>query len=214
MNNKSTGIIEMTGMRFGKLVVTGYSHTINKRVYWKCICDCGNVCVVHGTKLRNGHTRSCGCARMESIHKRKITKPHYKKIYQVWSNMKNRCQNEKNAKYKYYGGKGIAICDEWMNFDEFYQWCIESGYVESLTLDRVDSNGNYEPANCRWITLAEQQRNKSNNFYITCNGETKTITDWSRFLGVTRHSIHYWIDKYDGNAEKAIKHYLESGVSE
>ena len=209
MNHKSTGIIDMTGKRFGKLVVTGYSHTINKRVYWNCICDCGNTCAIHGTKLRNGHTKSCGCIKKEACRKRKINKPHYKKIYQVWSNMKNRCKNPNNCKYKYYGEKGISICDEWKDFGVFYEWCINSGYSENLTIDRIDSGGNYEPSNCRWITLEDQQRNKCSNVYISCNGETKTITDWSRTLGVTRHSIRYWITKYNGDAEMAIRHYLE-----
>ena len=201
----------MSGKRFGKLVVTGYSHTINKRVYWKCVCDCGNTCIIHGTKLRNGHTKSCGCIRKIKNHSRKNTNPHHKKIYQVWYNMKNRCENRKNRKFEYYGGRGITICDEWQDFDVFYKWCMESGYSEDLTIDRIDSNGNYEPSNCRWITLEEQQRNKRNNFCIICNGESKTITEWSKILGVTRHSIRYWIEKYNGDSEKAVKHFLERG---
>ena len=202
--NVNSGRIDISGKKFGRLKVIEYSHTKRKKAYWKYVCDCENICIVEGSKLRNGHTKSCGCILKEINRSRKINDDVRTRLYKVWRNMKHRCENTNDEHFDYYGGRGIKVCDEWQDFSVFYNWCVKSGYKVGLTIDRKDPNGNYEPSNCRWITLKEQQRNKRSNVYISCHGETKTISEWSRKIGVSRHSIRYWIDKYSGNGELAI----------
>lgn len=112
------------------------------------------------------------------------------KIYGVWSSMKERCYNQKTKCYKNYGGKGIKICDEWLkDFQKFYDWAKDNGYKEGLTIDRIDNNKNYEPNNCRWVTIREQNRNYSRNHNITYNGETKCIADWADCFSINRATI-------------------------
>ena len=117
------------------------------------------------------------------------------KLYFVYHKIKDRCYNPNERGYKNYGGRGIVMCQEWLNdFMSFYNWAIESGYSEEskrgeYTIDRIDNDGNYEPSNCRWITIREQQKNKRNNRYITFNGETKTLTDWSLSLGFSDDTV-------------------------
>lgn len=105
------------------------------------------------------------------------------RIYGIWCDVKKRCYNPNCKSYKYYGGKGISVCDEWKNnFLSFYYWSMANGYKDDLQIDRIDTNGNYSPKNCRWITHSEQQKNKTNNIYIEHNGEIKTISEWSKIL--------------------------------
>lgn len=111
-----------------------------------------------------------------------------KRLYSIWHNMKSRCYYTHAEKYKYYGGRGITVCDEWRDdFNAFYNWAINNGYKDDLTLDRIDSNGNYEPKNCRWATIAEQNNNSKKNNYIAYNGETKTAAQWAREYGIEPH---------------------------
>lgn len=112
------------------------------------------------------------------------------KLYKSWQRMKVRCYNKNYSHYKDYGGRGIAVCDEWLHdVVSFYNWAMDNGYQEGLTLDRINVNGNYEPSNCRWITNDEQQNNRRNNIKITYNGKTQTITQWANELGIKRDLI-------------------------
>lgn len=108
------------------------------------------------------------------------------KLYDIWANMKQRCLYEKREDFKYYGGKGVKVCDEWLNYKNFKKWAIENEYQEGLSLDRIDFDGNYEPSNCRFISMEEQQRNKSNNVNLTYRGRTQTLTEWAR-----EYNLHY-----------------------
>ena len=102
-----------------------------------------------------------------------------------------RCYRKEHTSYKYYGGRGISICDEWQTFKPFYEWALSNGYQENLTLDRIDNNGNYEPSNCRWVTQKIQGNNRRNNHLISYNGETKTISEWADVLGITHQALEY-----------------------
>ena len=119
--------------------------------------------------------------------------------------MKSRCSNQEDPAYKYYGDHGITVSDEWKNdFQAFYDWAMENGYQDNLTLDRIDANGNYEPSNCRWVSMKEQSLNKRSNHLITYNGETLTITQWADRLGIDKKVLFARINDYHWDIEKAL----------
>ena len=114
-----------------------------------------------------------------------------KRLYRIYYNMKSRCYNPKATNFKYYGGRGITVCDEWKNsFQAFYDWAIENGYADNLTLDRRDNDDIYKPSNCRWADKYTQNNNTCKNHYITHNGETKTAAMWAREYGLSRHILN------------------------
>ena len=154
--------IEMVGERFGRLTVMGDSDKGDKcHRYVLCKCDCGNLTEVSISSLRSGLTKSCGCLHQEEFHKIVTKHGHYgERLYPVWKQMKQRCSNTRNKSYEWYGARGIKVCDEWQDYGVFRSWALSSGYKEGLTIDRINGNGNYEPDNCRWITIQEQQKNR------------------------------------------------------
>lgn len=181
--------IDLTGQRFGRLVVVERSENNSKgRSRWVCQCDCGGQIIALGYSLRSGNTKSCKCLHNEGNNtKHKLC---YTRIYNIWSGMKRRCTNTNDARYKDYGGRGITICKEWRDdFEEFYDWAMANGYGEELTIDRINNDGNYEPSNCRWVTRKEQNANQRSNRWITYNGETKTITEWARTLNINHSAL-------------------------
>lgn len=117
------------------------------------------------------------------------------RLYSIWLNMHDRCENSKNSSYNNYGGRGIVICEDWNYYSKFCAWAWNSGYSDELSLDRIDVNGNYEPRNCRWATIKEQANNKRNNKYIECNGEWFTLAEWSTISSVSQHRISHRLSK-------------------
>lgn len=118
------------------------------------------------------------------IHNGKMTK-----LYRVWSSMKERCANPNNKRFQRYGGRGISVCQEWLDFATFRAWALASGYADGRTIDRVDNDGNYEPGNCRWTTRREQNRNYSRNRMLTFRGKTQCVKDWALELGINNATI-------------------------
>ena len=174
---------DLTGMRFGRLVVIFRSEDYvspkgKTCVCWLCRCDCGNDIIVNGRNLRKGNTKSCGCLKSETTIKRNLTHNLSKtRIYHIWQDLKKRCVNKNCKCFERYGGRGITICQEWLDdFMNFYNWAINNGYQKDLTIDRKDVNGNYCPENCRWVTQKQQANNKRNNRYITYNNKTYEYT--------------------------------------
>ena len=127
------------------------------------------------------------------------------RLYTIWCFMKKRCLNNNRRDFKYYGGRGIKVCDEWKeNFKCFYEWAMSSGYADNLTLDRIDANGNYKPSNCRWVTMKEQCENRKSNRLISAFGETHTISQWAQKTGLKFTTIKGRIDRLGWSAEKAL----------
>ncbi len=200
--------IDLTGQRFGRLVVVRYAgRSRGKKNLWLCKCDCGNEKVVAVDKLHSGNTKSCGCLQRE-VH-RKCRTTHGKsdtKLYLVWREMITRTENQNAERYGIYGGRGISICGEWHNnFQLFYDWAIQNGYKEGLTIDRIDVNGNYEPDNCRWITPYEQSRNLRKNVRITYSGKTMILKDWAKEIGIDYHTLWQRIRKSGWTVEEAFE---------
>lgn len=193
--------LDLTGQRFGKLVAIKEAGKLNGYVTWLCKCDCGNEKAMRTNALRSGATRSCGCG---IDHARRNNPSFYQKeyrihkLYQVWYGMINRCKNTHHKFYHRYGGRGITVCEEWKNYETFAKWALESGYKEGLSLDRRNNDGNYEPLNCRWITMKKQHNNTSQNRFYTINGVTKSVAEWAEDYGI-RHGL--------------VLHRLDRGIS-
>lgn len=157
---------DLRGNRYGKLTVREY-YGANRTSYWICDCDCGGEIITSSSCLLRGTTTSCGCKHLiqssELCKKRNTKHGHSKEpLYFVWKTMRQRCYNPAQHDYKWYGGKGVKVCDEWEDYMVFREWAMNSGYAKGLTIDRIDFERNYCPDNCRWITIQEQQKNKSN----------------------------------------------------
>lgn len=185
--------------KFGRLTIIELHHkkqhidkrgVIRYREYYLCECECGNIKIVEKSQLTTGHTKSCGCLQKESTRKRSNYHGLSKtKIYSIWCGIKDRCYRKKCTDYVNYGGRGITVCDEWKdNFITFYNWAINNGYKDGLTIERINVNGNYEPSNCIWIENALQSKNKTNSHYLTYNGKTQIIEDWAKEMKLNNGS--------------------------
>ena len=188
---------DLTGQRFGRLAVVGRApNDSHGRTKWKCVCDCGEITTPMAYHLKRGTTQSCGCLSREiSIAKNTKHGKSSSKLYSVWADMKDRCENKNNPAFENYGGRGVAVCDEWREFKPFLEWALANGYEESAergkcTLDREDNDGNYEPSNCRWITMKAQGNNRRNNHMVTYNGETNTLAQWAELLGMSASTLY------------------------
>lgn len=154
---------DLTGMKFGRLIVLRPGVKTTKELHWVCLCQCGTEVEVRLSNLKSKHTQSCGCLRRELITKRSIRHGYSRrgkktKTYTVWAAMRNRCNNPKNPGYKHYGGRGIKVCERWLKFENFLEDMGEM--PKNLSIERKDNDGNYEPGNCKWATKKEQANNK------------------------------------------------------
>lgn len=172
---------DISNEKFGRLTPIEYiPGTKYKEGIWICKCDCGNTTKATAGNIKSGKMKSCGCLRREMSAN--INHTHgmsNNRLYGIWTDMKSRCLNISRPSYKDYGGRGIAICTEWINdFNFFYRWAIKNGYKANLTLDRKENDGNYEPNNCRWVTPKQQANNTRNNKFYEIDGVRKTLSQW------------------------------------
>lgn len=196
-----SGRLDLTGQIFGRLMVLGLDHVTEQgRTYWLCECSCDDrtKVVVRRDNLVSGATLSCGCLHREIVGKNS-TRHGYatSRLYGIWTGMKQRCTNTKDPRYDDYGGRGISVCDDWSKFENFRDWALEHGYSDNLSIDRHDNDLGYSPDNCRWSDRVTQQNNRRNSHYFTYAGETKTITEWSRHLGVSYSTLWYRVERGD-----------------
>lgn len=146
----------MAGRRFGKLEVLAFSHmSETSRSMWRCRCDCGRQKVVPGSNLQRGTTKSCGCAAVSRFLVHGFGK---EKLREVWLNMQYVCGNPSSKAYRYYGGKGVKVCEEWQDYTRFREWALGNGFKGGLVLGRINSAADYVPGNCRWMTRSELLR--------------------------------------------------------
>jgi len=193
--------IDVTGQRFSRLVVICKAESSKPGQHWLCQCDCGNTCIRRTGSLRDDprKVKSCGCGKLDSIRKAakasqlvltKWTGPHKKQLVWLLKNMKKRCYNPGDTHYKWYGGKGVKICNEWLDDSAvFYDWCLANDYKQGLSIERKDCAGMYSPENCAFIPMAQQQANTTRSRHITREGETHHVSEWNRILGMPLNAL-------------------------
>lgn len=185
--------IDLTGRRFGRLVVLGVDP--DRRgcgpYRWWCRCDCGQPASVDGAKLRSGHTSSCGCLHRERTGDTHRKHGHSQRSpeYNIWNHMRQRCQNTSNPSYDRYGGRGITVSERWGSFENFYADMGPRPSPEH-SIDRIDNDGPYSPENCRWATQGEQNRNRRDNVWLTYQGRTMVVADWAAIVGMPPQMLH------------------------
>lgn len=183
----------MTGRVFGELtVVQEVKERKNKKIQWTCRCKCGREVQVSGGNLISGNSTSCGYCGKYGKKWSHPTTHHAKerRLYMVWVNMKHRTQDVRDRYYNIYGGRGITVCDEWLNdYDAFASWALDNGYQDDLTIDRIDGDIGYSPGNCRWVDIKTQINNRRNCRYVFINGEKMTATQAAERYGVPSQRV-------------------------
>lgn len=164
-------MLNLIGDKYGRLTVVAFDRHENKKTYWKCVCDCGLSVIATGNNLRSGNTKSCGCLKRETVTAMgKANTVHGNshgnrtRLYTIWCGMRQRCNNPNREAYqKWYGSKGVTICDEWNDFEVFKAWALSTGYTDELAIDRIDAKKGYSPDNCQWLTRSENTAKANKN---------------------------------------------------
>ena len=183
----------LLGCVYGRWTVLSYYGSSGQGAMWLCECSCGTKKPVHASSLLHGKSNSCGCLMVELTSKFHKKHGHNSKIngqsptYRSWRNMLRRCNDPKHGSYSNYGGRGIKVCEEWRNFEQFLADMGER--PEDKTLDRIDGDKGYSKENCRWMNMTEQANNRANNHRLTYQGETHTISEWAVKLGIKDGTI-------------------------
>lgn len=199
-------IKDITGQKFGKLTVVGFDKIINHYSYWIVKCDCGTVKSVRKDTLKI--IKSCGCEKKKqdliNLNVKNNHKLSKNPLYSIWIHMIQRCEKEYNASYSSYGGRGISVCDEWHDLNQFVKWAYQSGFQEgrNLSIERKNVNGDYCPENCCWIDKSKQCENKQDTVRLTIDGEEKTLIEWSRIYGIPKeHYNRVWYRYHRGHRD-------------
>lgn len=197
----------LVGKKFNRLTVIKFSHYDKKRnQYWLCKCECGNEKIIRANHFKNGKVQSCGCLLKEASQGLKHgCWSRNRRLNKIWNGMIRRCEKGDDFHAKYYKDREIIVCKEWHDPKVFEDWALKNGYADNLTIDRIDSNGNYEPNNCRWVTQAEQCRNTSKNRYITINNKKMCLSEWLKEFNLSETSFYYRIKKGLSEEEALMK---------
>ena len=206
-----TSFIDLTDQKYGRLKVINRVGFQNGRTIWNCICDCGNECNVSSHDLKSGNKKSCGCLQRERAKEASQTHGLSKeRIHKEWRGILHRCKNPSASHYENYGGRGITVCDEWKeDFMAFYEWSMQNGYADNLTLDRKDNDKGYSPDNCRWVTHMENCHNRGvrKDSLTGCTGvtirELASGKIWYR-VHITTDYKRVYVGKYE-SLDEAIK---------
>lgn len=179
---------DLKGREFGfwKVIERAENHPTTRSAQWLCECVCGKRRIVRASALRTGRSKSCGC------HKNDYNKTHGGKgtrLYEIWRQMRYRCENPNNQAYEKYGARGITVCDEWHDFAQFRAWAIDNGYDENLSIDRIDNDKGYCPGNCRWVSSYVQMNNRRMCNVLEFNGEKLTLSQWADKTGIPRSTL-------------------------
>ena len=200
---------DLTGRRFGRLIVIGMSEkrTASRGGICICRCDCGTIKEVPSLSLKKGAVISCGCYNKEVLHNRAKhghNRRNEKSItYRSWDKMMQRCYNQSAHEYRFYGAKGISVCDKWHDFANFLSDMGERPSAR-YSIDRIDPSGNYSADNCRWATAKTQANNTTRNIYYTYNGERKSIAELADIAGIKYDTMFYRLQKYGWTLEHAM----------
>lgn len=209
-------VVDLTGKRFGRLEVLELSPNMKAKAgnaLWLCVCECGNLCEAIKYELERGMRKSCGCYRADRVTTHGESKT---RLYRVWHAMLSRCNNETHADYRFYGAKGVRVYDEWRDYAVFRRWAKANGYAQGLTIDRKESSDDYDPANCRWITIQAQQRNRRNGLRVVVNGVQMAFEDALDVIeptlprGVTKKTVRSRVSGYGWTFERAISVSINS----
>lgn len=185
-------VSNLAGREFTRLtVIKPVGKTSNRKIVWLCRCLCGKTLEVVGASLVSKNTESCGCLHIDKVTTHRSCRSSE---YKSWSGMLSRCRSETNPDWDNYGGRGITVCDRWLEFENFLE-DMRPKPSPKHSIDRINNNGNYEPINCRWATRVEQDNNKRTNRMLTYNGETMCLTAWARRIGMNPVSLHSRIAK-------------------
>lgn len=181
---------DITGLRSGRLVALRRVESAGKAARWAARCDCGAEIITTCSKLRTGHTKSCGCLKRELIGDRQ--RKHGAKgerLYAIWMKMRSRCNNPNQPMYHRYGARGITVCPEWDDYAAFKRWALGNGYRDDLTIERDDNSLGYSPKNCRWIPMSEQAGNRDMNVTVEYGGKTQCIAYHARDMGLDPKTV-------------------------
>lgn len=197
-------LIDLTGQRFNKLTVIRRAENDKYGMTrWECLCDCGNKKIVSKSNLKSGHVQSCGCL----IKINNGTRTHgatKTRLYQVWCNMRRRCEDSKSSQYKDYGGRGITVCEGWHDFAQFQTWALSNGYTDNLTIERKDVDGDYEPNNCTWISKKDQANNRRSCVVYEYKGEKHNLMQWCNIYNLPYDTVRTRLVRAGWSFDKAI----------
>lgn len=186
--------IDLTRQQFNKLIVVRYcNRNKHNQIQWLCKCSCGKETIVTTYKLKSGHTKSCGCLKIEKLIERSTRHTHSTRnrmstTYKSWSGMIQRCTNKKEKQYADYGGRGISVCDEWLLFVNFLKDMGEKPN-KNHQIDRINNDSDYCKSNCRWATAKQNNRNKRNNHLETYKGKTQSMIEWTEEYNILYETL-------------------------
>lgn len=184
---------DLIGQRFDQLLVVKALGKQGRHYMLECVCDCGKTTIIRKTRLKEQTIIGCGCRRGKwTRHCESNTK-----LYRVWDSMVRRCHSKTHRAYERYGARGIRVCDEWRDYVAFRDWAVSNGYTKGLTIERINNDLGYNANNCCWATRKQQQNNRAVCVYISYQGQTKTLTEWSEKFGITLNATRKFFKNND-----------------